>query len=97
MIRKNGVAWFDNGPLPVYFGVSLSQKSFDKEMKRMGLKDMGHFSLGRSAATHRFEKDGEMDTIIITIDKKIFFICMNFIVNVSIFVVAKLKIILKKC
>lgn len=62
------VKYFNMGMWPIYVGITTCEKSFQKEMKRLKLKDVPF--LGRTSAnatTHFFDESGRATAILITI------------------------------
>ena len=69
-----GVKYFNMGMWPGYVGITTCEKSFQKEMKRLKLKDVPFFaSDSANATTHFFDRRGHATMALITIrpfDKK---------------------------
>lgn len=59
--------WFDMGPIPIYFGVCFSEAAFEREMKRLHLKDSPEF-LSKDAACHYLTNPEQQDAVIIAFD-----------------------------
>ena len=70
----SGVKYFNMGMWPVYVGITTCEKCFNKEMKRLKLKDVPFLAReNANATTHFFDKPGRATAILITIrpfDKK---------------------------
>lgn len=56
--------------LPVHFGFCWDEKTYLKEMKRLGVKDHNPFQQKVSAKTEVFTHENDMDTIIVVLVEK---------------------------
>lgn len=64
------INYIDMGCYPIWVGVTDSLLSYDKEMKRLGIKSPPPFVLeGKDATTHFFKNSEQQSICIICIDK----------------------------
>jgi 4-hydroxyphenylpyruvate dioxygenase-like putative hemolysin len=65
------ITYFNMGAWPIFVGFTQSRKAFNKEMKRLGNKDVRFLASNHaSATTHILEKDGTTACIIALGDVK---------------------------
>lgn len=67
---KNKVAWCSNGYQPLYYGFCPSKKAWDREMKRLGIKDEYPHPDGAGGRMHDFEHSDGAHAVLITICEK---------------------------
>jgi len=60
------IRYFNMGAWPIYVGFTASEKAFNKEMKRLSVKEPGRFiaTTHANATTHYFENEGTLTCII---------------------------------
>jgi len=62
---KAHIRYFDVGPYPVWFGFTTNENKFQKELKRLGIKeDVDFVSCGKDATAHFFEQQGKLNVIV---------------------------------
>lgn len=70
--RKRPVNYIDMGQWPVYVGVARSKRDFNREMKRLKIKNPPNFMPreGANGVVHAFTHKGEKLLLIIGVDFK---------------------------
>ena len=62
MSGRTKIDYIPIGAIPIHFGVTASEKAYEREMARLGIKDYGPWvSPGAFATTHLFEHNSEVN------------------------------------
>lgn len=65
------ITYFDAAMFPVFIGLAGDKKSFDKEVKRLGIKEpLDFITEGKDATSHWLEDKDKKTCLIVCIDKK---------------------------
>lgn len=67
MRKSPYIKYYGTGSFPIYFGFTMDEVAFNKEMKRLGLEGHPGAKSGYDGATHVLTKEGCTNTIIVFI------------------------------